>query len=56
MGLEEFFFLSWTLSLPLRVSTSFPLPASWWESFEQEGLGPPLAAQTLGWLIQGERS
>ena len=33
MGLEELFFLSWPLSLPLTVSTSFPLLASWWESF-----------------------
>ena len=23
---------------------------------EQEGLGPPLAAQILKWLVQGERS
>ena len=33
-GLEEFFFLSLPLSLPLKVSASFPLPVSLWESTE----------------------
>ena len=34
IGLEEFFFLSLPSSLPLRVSASFPLLVSWWESTE----------------------